>query len=47
MDLDEFDGKLYRSIIVWKMRDTKISMVRHPMEIRDDGIVNSCQAVFI
>ena len=39
MDLDEFDGKLYRSIIVWKMRDTKISMVRHPMEIRDDGIV--------
>jgi KaiC/GvpD/RAD55 family RecA-like ATPase len=39
MDLDEIDGKLYRSIIVWKMRDTKISMVRHPMEIRDDGIV--------
>jgi KaiC/GvpD/RAD55 family RecA-like ATPase len=39
MDLDEIDGKLYRSIIVWKMRDTKISMVRHPMEINDDGIV--------
>jgi RecA-superfamily ATPases implicated in signal transduction len=39
MDLDEIDGKLYRSIIIWKMRDTKISMVRHPMEIRDDGIV--------
>ncbi|AOL17256.1 KaiC domain-containing protein [Sulfolobus sp. A20] len=39
LDLDEIDGKLYRSIIVWKMRDTKISMVRHPMEIADNGIV--------
>ena len=39
MDLDEIDGKLYRSIIVWKMRDTKISMVRHPMDITDEGIV--------
>lgn len=38
MDLDEVDGKLYRSIIVWKMRDTKHSMVRHPMEISNDGI---------
>jgi len=39
LDLDEVDGKLYRSIIVWKMRDTKHSMVRHPMKITDDGIV--------
>ncbi len=39
MDLDEIDGKLYRSIIVWKMRDTKISMVRHPMDITDEGVV--------
>ncbi|MCY0859233.1 MAG: KaiC domain-containing protein [Sulfolobaceae archaeon] len=39
LDLDEIEGKLYRSIIVWKMRDTKISMVRHPMEITDEGIV--------
>ncbi|BFI73626.1 KaiC domain-containing protein [Nanoarchaeota archaeon] len=38
MDLDEVDGKLYRSIIVWKMRDTKHSMVRHPMEINNNGI---------
>lgn len=39
MDLDEIEGKMYRSIIVWKMRDTKISMVRHPMDIKDDGII--------
>ncbi|BDB99611.1 KaiC domain-containing protein [Saccharolobus caldissimus] len=39
MDLDEVEGKMYRSIIVWKMRDTKISMVRHPMEITDNGII--------
>ncbi|WP_373468936.1 KaiC domain-containing protein [Acidianus infernus] len=39
MDLDEVEGKMYRSIIVWKMRDTNISMVRHPMEITDNGIV--------
>ena len=38
LDLDEVDGKLYRSIIVWKMRDTKHSMVRHPMEITDEGV---------
>jgi KaiC domain protein len=39
LDLDEVNGALYRSIIVWKMRDTKTSMVRHPMEITDSGIV--------
>ncbi|WP_148682421.1 KaiC domain-containing protein [Pyrobaculum neutrophilum] len=38
LDLDEIDGKLHRSIIVWKMRDTKHSMLRHPMEIKDSGI---------
>ncbi|MFP3081248.1 MAG: ATPase domain-containing protein, partial [Acidilobus sp.] len=39
LDLDEIEGRLYRSIIVWKMRDSKISMVRHPMDINDNGIV--------
>ncbi|BFH72271.1 KaiC domain-containing protein [Sulfurisphaera javensis] len=39
LDLDEFEGQLYRSIIVWKMRDSKISMVRHPMDITDEGII--------
>lgn len=39
LDLDEIEGVMYRSIIVWKMRDTKISMVRHPMDITDEGIV--------
>jgi KaiC domain protein len=38
LDLDEVDGQLYRSIVVWKMRDSKISMVRHPMDITDEGI---------
>ena len=39
LDLDEVDGRLYRSIVIWKMRDTKISMVRHPMDITDEGVV--------
>jgi len=39
LDLDEVEGKLYRSIVVWKMRDTKTSMVRHPMDITDEGVV--------
>ncbi|QGA54061.1 KaiC domain-containing protein [Sulfolobus sp. E5-1-F] len=39
LDLDEVEGVMYRSIIVWKMRDTKISMVRHPMDITDNGII--------
>lgn len=41
LDLDEVDGRLYRSIIIWKMRDTKHSMVRHPFEINDHGITIS------
>ena len=39
LDLDEYEGQLYRSVIVWKMRDSKISMVRHPMDITDEGVV--------
>ncbi|QIW24744.1 KaiC domain-containing protein [Sulfolobus sp. S-194] len=39
LDLDEYEGQLYRSVIVWKMRDSKISMVRHPMDITDEGII--------
>jgi KaiC domain protein len=39
LDLDEFNGELYRSIIVWKMRGTKHSMRRHPFEITDKGII--------
>jgi len=38
LDLDEIDGKLYRSIIVWKMRGTSHSMSRHPFEITNKGI---------
>ncbi|MEM2701457.1 MAG: ATPase domain-containing protein, partial [Nitrososphaerota archaeon] len=39
LDLDEIDGELRRSIIVWKMRGTAHSMSRHPLEITDQGIV--------
>jgi len=39
LDLDEFEGQLYRSLIVWKMRGTAHSMRRHPFEITDKGIV--------
>lgn len=38
LDLDEYEGRLYRSAIVWKMRATKHSMLRHPVEISDGGI---------
>jgi len=38
LDLDEMEGKLYRSIIVWKMRGTAHSMNRHPFEITSKGI---------
>ncbi|MEM2154773.1 MAG: ATPase domain-containing protein, partial [Nitrososphaeria archaeon] len=38
LDLDELDGKLYRSIIVWKMRGTAHSLYRHPFEITSKGI---------
>jgi len=39
LDLDEFDGELKRSMIVWKMRGTSHSMRRHPFDITDKGIV--------
>jgi KaiC domain protein len=39
LDLDEFQGELIRSIIVWKMRGTRHSMRRHPFEITSNGII--------
>ena len=39
LDLDEFQGELKRSIIVWKMRGTSHSMRRHPFDITSKGIV--------
>lgn len=39
LDLDEVNGELVRSLIVWKMRGTKHDMRRHPFEITDKGIV--------
>jgi len=38
LDLDEVDGELKRSIIVWKMRGTAHSMRRHPFIITSKGI---------
>ena len=39
LDLDEIDGELKRSLIVWKMRGTRHSMRRHPFEIKDEGVI--------
>ena len=39
LDLDEVNGELKRSLIVWKMRGTSHSMKRHPFEITEKGIV--------
>jgi len=39
LDLDEINGELKRSIIIWKMRGTSHSMRRHPFTITDKGIV--------
>jgi len=39
LDLDEIGGKLFRSLIVWKMRGTSHSMSRHPFDITDHGII--------
>lgn len=39
LDLDEVNGKLFRSLIVWKMRGTSHSMTRHPFDITDKGII--------
>ncbi|MBS7646578.1 MAG: KaiC domain-containing protein [Candidatus Bathyarchaeia archaeon] len=38
LDLDEFQGELKRSIIIWKMRGTSHSMRRHPFDITSKGI---------
>jgi len=39
LDLDEVNGELIRSLVVWKMRGTRHSMKRHLFEITDRGIV--------
>ncbi|MEB3757995.1 MAG: KaiC domain-containing protein [Desulfurococcales archaeon] len=39
LDLDEINGELQRSLIIWKMRGTKHDMRRHPFEITDRGII--------
>jgi KaiC domain protein len=39
LDLDEVDGQLIRSLIVWKMRGTSHSLKRHRFDIADKGIV--------
>ncbi|WP_456481722.1 KaiC domain-containing protein [Methanopyrus sp.] len=47
LDLDEVNGKLWRSLIVWKMRGTAHSMRRHPFEITDEGIRVDPDKVFV
>ncbi|MFH7903952.1 MAG: KaiC domain-containing protein [Candidatus Aenigmatarchaeota archaeon] len=39
LDLDEINGELKRSLIIWKMRGTSHSMKRHEFEITDRGII--------
>ncbi|MEM5830349.1 MAG: ATPase domain-containing protein [Candidatus Aenigmatarchaeota archaeon] len=39
LDLDEINGELKRSLIIWKMRGTSHSMKRHEFEITDKGII--------
>jgi KaiC domain protein len=39
LDLDEINGELKRSLIVWKMRGTSHSMKRHPFDITEKGII--------
>ncbi|MEO2116986.1 MAG: KaiC domain-containing protein [Methanocaldococcus sp.] len=39
LDLDEIDGELKRSLIVWKMRGTSHSLKRHPFDITNEGII--------
>ena len=45
LDLDEINGSLHRSLIVWKMRGTSHSMHRHPFDITDKGIIVHPQKV--
>ena len=46
LDLDEINGELKRSLIVWKMRGTSHSMRRHPFDITDKGIIIYADKVF-
>ena len=39
LDLDEVDGELKRSLIIWKMRGTNHSMKRHPFDITNKGLI--------
>lgn len=39
LDLDEVNGELVRSLVIWKMRGTSHSMKRHLFDITDKGIV--------
>ncbi|MEM2398655.1 MAG: KaiC domain-containing protein [Candidatus Bathyarchaeia archaeon] len=47
LDLDEINGELKRSIIVWKMRGTSHSMKRHSFEITDKGIIIKPKEIII
>ena len=46
LDLDEVNGELVRSLVIWKMRGTSHSMKRHIFEITDRGIVVYPDKVF-
>lgn len=39
LDLDEVNGELIRSLIIWKMRGTKHDLHRRPFDITDKGII--------
>ncbi|SHH39950.1 KaiC domain-containing protein [Thermosipho atlanticus] len=39
LDLDEIQGELKRTLIIWKMRGTKHSLKRHSFEITENGIL--------
>ena len=46
LDLDEVNGELIRSLVIWKMRGTSHSMKRHIFEITDKGIVVHPDKIF-
>ncbi len=46
LDLNEVEGELKRSLIVWKMRGTSHDMRRHPFDITDKGIIIYPDKVF-
>ena len=46
LDLDEVNGELIRSLVIWKMRGTNHSMKRHIFEITDKGIVVHPDKIF-